>query len=34
MSEVAFVLGVIYKKRGVFKCPKALQCDSPSLKVM
>ena len=34
MSEVTFVLGVIYKKRRAFKCPKAFQCDSPSLKVM
>ena len=29
-SEVAFVLEAIYKKRGVFKYPKAFQCDNGS----
>ena len=30
LSEVAFVLEAIYKKGGVFKCPKAFQCDNGS----
>ena len=29
-SEVAFVLEVIYKMGGVFKYPKAFQCDNGS----
>ena len=29
-SEVAFVLGAIYKKGGVFKYPKTFQCDNGS----
>ena len=29
-SEVAFVLEAMYKKGGVFKCPKAFQCDNGS----
>ena len=29
-SEVAFVLEAIYKKGGVFKYPKTLQCDNGS----
>ena len=29
-SEVAFVLEVIYKKGGVFKCPKVFQSDNGS----
>ena len=29
-SEVAFVLEAIYKKGGVFKYPKAFQCDNGS----
>ena len=29
-SEVAFVLGVIHKKSGAFKYPKAFQCDNGS----
>ena len=29
-SEVAFVLEAIYKKGGVFKCPKTFQCDNGS----
>ena len=28
LSEVAFVLEAIYKKGGVFKYPKAFQCDN------
>ena len=30
-SKVAFVLEAIYKKGGVFKYPKAFQCDNGSL---
>ena len=30
-SEVAFVLEAIYKKGGVFKYPKAFQCDNGSV---
>ena len=29
-SEVAFVLELIYKKGGVFKCPKVFQSDNGS----
>ena len=29
-NEVAFVLEVIYKKGGVFKCPKVFQSDNGS----
>ena len=29
-SEVAFVLEEIYKKGGLFKCPKTFQCDNES----
>ena len=29
-SEVSFVLEAIYKKGGVFKCPKVFQCDNGS----
>ena len=29
-SKVAFVLEAIYKKGGVFKCPKTFQCDNGS----
>ena len=30
LSEVAFVLEAIYKKGGLFKYPKAFQCDNGS----
>ena len=29
-SKVAFVLETIYKKGGVFKCPREFQCDNGS----
>ena len=29
-SEIAFVLGAIYKKGGMFKYPKVFQCDNGS----
>ena len=29
-SKVAFVLEAIYKKGGVFECPKVFQCDNGS----
>ena len=29
-SEAAFVLEAIYKKSGVFNCPKVFQCDNGS----
>ena len=31
LSKVAFVLEAIYKKGGVFKYPKAFQCDNGSV---
>ena len=30
LSEIAFVLEAIYKKGGMFKYPKTLQCDNGS----
>ena len=27
-SEIAFVFGAIYKRRGAFKYPKVFQCDN------